>query len=76
MKNRKRSGIINLSSFTGRTPVPYNSIYSATKAFDDFFSKALALEVDNNIEIMSHRPLYVTTAMTHYKTGDGAITPY
>jgi len=43
MKNRKKnkSGIINISSMSAIVPSPYISVYSATKAFDNFFSQAL-----------------------------------
>lgn len=57
----------------GRVPIVYNQVYSGTKAFDDFFTRALALEL-NNIDVLSHRPCYVTTAMTHYAKGNGAIS--
>ena len=40
MKNRKinKSAIINVSSVSAIVPCPYISVYSATKAFDNFFS--------------------------------------
>ena len=44
LKREKRSAIINLSSFAAEHPVPYVSTYSATKAFNDFFSRAIGLE--------------------------------
>ena len=37
-----RSAIISLSSGMGVRPMPYNTIYSSTKAFNDYFSRALA----------------------------------
>ena len=40
----RRSAIINLSSVAGQRPLLYLSPYSATKAFNDFFSRALHLE--------------------------------
>lgn len=75
LKNRKRSAVINLSSFTACTVFPYNSLYSATKVFDDFFSRAFALEIPN-VDVLAHRPLYVTTAMSRFMKGQGAISPY
>lgn len=33
-----RSAIINLSSFLGENTAPYSTLYSATKAFNTFFS--------------------------------------
>ncbi|CAK55715.1 unnamed protein product (macronuclear) [Paramecium tetraurelia] len=74
MLQRTKSAIINLSSFAGRVPLPYHQTYAATKAFDDFFSRSIALEY-TNIDIMAHRPMYVTTAMTNFKKGQGAISP-
>ena len=42
MKNRiQRSAIINIASFGGTIPIPYMGVYSASKAFDDFFSRAI-----------------------------------
>ncbi|CAD8051936.1 unnamed protein product [Paramecium sonneborni] len=75
MKQRKnRSAIINLSSIAGRLPLPFHQTYSATKAFDDHFSQSLALEVEG-IDILSHRPFFVTTPLTNFEKEAGAITP-
>ncbi|CAK90630.1 unnamed protein product (macronuclear) [Paramecium tetraurelia] len=75
MKSRKsRSAIINLSSIAGRLPLPYHQTYSATKAFDDHFSQSLAIETEG-IDILSHRPFFVTTPLTNYEKEAGAITP-
>jgi len=50
-----KTGIINLSSNLGTEVIlPYFSIYSATKAFNDHFSQALASEYPN-IDILSAR---------------------
>jgi hypothetical protein len=45
MIERRRGGIINVSSLTSFQPLPYVSIYAATKAFVTTFSMALAEEV-------------------------------
>lgn len=42
MQRGCRSGVINISSIAGIFYQPFNSVYSATKAFDDFFSRSLA----------------------------------
>jgi uncharacterized protein len=45
MIERRRGGIINVSSTAGFQPVPYTSVYASTKAFVTSFSMALAEEV-------------------------------
>lgn len=44
MKREQRSAIINLSSVAGEYPLPYISVYSASKAYNDFFSQAIEME--------------------------------
>jgi len=44
MKERKRGGIIILSSVVGTIPAPWFAVYSATKAFDLYFGEALYAE--------------------------------
>lgn len=41
---RKRSAIISISSVAGQRPLLYLAPYCATKSFNDFFSRSLALE--------------------------------
>ena len=45
MLARRRGGIINVSSMTGFQPIPYATVYSATKAFMTGFSMALREEL-------------------------------
>ena len=45
MIERKRGGIITVSSMAGFQPIPFASVYSATKAFLTTFSLALEAEV-------------------------------
>ena len=45
MKERSKGSIINMASTGGFLPYPHNSIYGATKAFNDFFSRALSAEL-------------------------------
>jgi short-subunit dehydrogenase len=45
MIEQKRGGIINVSSMAGFQPVPYATIYSATKSFLTTFSLALEAEM-------------------------------
>ena len=42
--NSRKGAIINLSSFTGCIPTPLLSVYSAAKAYVNYFSVALAHE--------------------------------
>ena len=70
MRIRKnRSAIINVSSFTGVIPMPYYNIYSASKAFNDFLTRAVAVEYPS-IDFLSLRPSDVSTQMTFYRKTD------
>ena len=62
-----KSAIINLSSVLGTHPIPYNTIYSSCKVFNDFFSRALNQEYRKKIDILSLRPFYVSTPATYDK---------
>lgn len=69
LKRNKRSAMINLSSVSGEIPNVGYHIYSSTKAYDDFLSRALSYEYPN-IDIMSLRPSEVSTTMTSNKPLD------
>ena len=60
---RKRKGIIiNNASASGRIPTPMLTVYSATKAYMDFFSRALNTEYANKgITVQSLNPYFVST---------------
>jgi short-subunit dehydrogenase len=45
MLERKRGGVITVASTAGMQPLPYEAVYSASKAFARSFSDALATEV-------------------------------
>ncbi|HAC63735.1 MAG TPA: oxidoreductase, partial [Cyanothece sp. UBA12306] len=47
MKQKRSGGIINVSSIAGFQPLPYLSVYAATKAFVLSFSEALWAENKN-----------------------------
>lgn len=66
-QREKRSAIINLSSVAGEYPLPYISVYSATKAFNDFFSQAIEMEYSQKIDVLSVKPLYVESNMSKLK---------
>lgn len=54
MRNRKaRSGIINVSSLVSQhNAMPNNAVYGGTKSFDDHFSRCLALDNEDKIDIL------------------------
>lgn len=60
---RKRKGIIiNNASGSGRIPTPLLTVYSASKAYMDFFSRSLSVEYANKgIIIQSLCPYFVST---------------
>lgn len=82
-----RSAVISLSSIAGQRPLLYLSPYSATKAFNDFFSRALALEfgggdspgfgcsspAGGGIDVLSCRPAYVVSNMSHITEKSGFV---
>lgn len=45
LKEHEQSYILNMGSFAGLMPVPYKSVYSATKSFVVAFSQALRMEL-------------------------------
>ena len=57
MKQRARGGIINVSSIAGFQPLPYMSVYAATKAFVLNFTEALWAEnKDSGVNILALCP--------------------
>jgi len=65
---RKRGAILNVSSASGLIPTPFLSVYSATKAYVDFFSKSVQMEyADSGVFIQSICPYFVATKMTGVK---------
>ena len=42
MERPCRSGVINISSVAGKLYQPFNAVYAATKAFNEFFSLSIA----------------------------------
>ena len=61
----QRSAIINTVSLAASSPRPCVTLYSSTKAFHDFLSRALVYEYPN-IDILSSKPGLVSTKMTGY----------
>ncbi|NWR57287.1 DHB12 reductase, partial [Bucorvus abyssinicus] len=57
--------ILNIASATGMYPTPLLTLYSATKAFVDFFSRGLHAEYKSRgIIVQSVLPYYVATKMS------------
>jgi 17beta-estradiol 17-dehydrogenase / very-long-chain 3-oxoacyl-CoA reductase len=72
-----RSAIIDLSSVSAFSPIPYSNIYSASKVFSNYLTRALAYEQrGDRIDFVSVLPGYVATHLTKMKA-DGlfVITP-
>ncbi len=70
----KRSGgrIINVSSVGGIMPLPYQAMYSATKAGVETFSRAFANEVkDYNIKVTAVLPGDTKTGFTQARVFEG-----
>ncbi|KFO63520.1 Estradiol 17-beta-dehydrogenase 12, partial [Corvus brachyrhynchos] len=65
MLERSKGVILNISSATGMYPSPLLTLYSATKAFVDFFSQCLHAEYKSKgIIVQSVLPYYVATKMS------------
>lgn len=64
LKRERRSSVINLSSVAGENPIPFISTYSATKAYNDFFTQSIQMEYSHKIDILSVRPMYVATGLS------------
>ncbi|XP_056425651.1 very-long-chain 3-oxoacyl-CoA reductase-B-like [Hyla sarda] len=65
MIQRKKGLIINISSEIGSHPFPMMTMYSSTKVFLDYFSRALNTEYKSKgITVQSVMPLAVSTNMT------------
>ncbi|XP_037360046.1 very-long-chain 3-oxoacyl-CoA reductase-like [Talpa occidentalis] len=64
MAGRSKGAILNISSVSGMYPVPQLTIYSATKAFVDFFSQRLHEEYKSKgIFVQSVLPFCVATKL-------------
>jgi len=66
---KNRSAIINVASMAGYFVSPYYNVYGGSKAFNDFFSRALAEEYPQ-LDIISLRPSEVSTQMTFRRPTD------
>ncbi|XP_042236175.1 inactive hydroxysteroid dehydrogenase-like protein 1 isoform X2 [Homarus americanus] len=67
MLSRGKGAIINVASIAGLHPIPLMGIYSASKAFVDYFSQALDWEYrGSGITVQTVTPSYVSTNMTKF----------
>ncbi|XP_053576196.1 very-long-chain 3-oxoacyl-CoA reductase [Bombina bombina] len=65
MVNRSKGIILNISSASGMYPVPLLTVYSATKAFVDFFSRGLQAEYrSKGLTVQSVLPFFVATKLS------------
>ncbi|XP_023241037.1 hydroxysteroid dehydrogenase-like protein 1 [Centruroides sculpturatus] len=64
MFSRKRAAIVTVSSVASAMPLPFLSVYSASKAFSDRFTRALYYEYKwKNVSFQSLTPFGVWTRM-------------
>jgi len=72
LKARKgRSAIINVSSYGGQFPLPYYSLYSATKVYSDFLSRGVGYEDKEKIDYLCVKPFEVASILSGHATYDG-----
>jgi len=68
MASRKRGAIINLSSISGVMPAPLLSVYGASKAYVDHFSRMMSFEcASKGIFIQSLTPAFVVSKMSGFR---------
>jgi|TARA_B100001540_G_C15726162_1_gene605411 short-subunit dehydrogenase len=75
LKQRKRSGIINLASVVGFQASPFMSVYGATKGFDLLFSESLSEEFsESGVDVLAVCPGSTDTEF-HTIAGSEATFP-
>ncbi|NXX13440.1 DHB12 reductase, partial [Podargus strigoides] len=68
MLERSKGAILNISSAAGMYPTPLLTLYSATKAFVDYFTRGLHAEYKSKgIIVQSVLPYYVATKMSRIR---------
>jgi len=79
MVERGRGGIINVASSAGMQPIPYESVYAATKAFAISFTDALYAELrGSGVRVLAVNPGPVPTewqGVAGYGEGGGGNVP-
>ncbi|KAH8282119.1 hypothetical protein KR054_005487 [Drosophila jambulina] len=67
MIGRRKGAIVNLGSSSELQPLPNMTVYSASKKFVTYFTKALELELEeHNIHVQLVMPNFVVTKMNAY----------
>jgi uncharacterized protein len=79
MVERRRGGVITVASTAGMQPIPYEAVYSATKAFARTFSDALHVELrGTGVKVLCVNPGPVPTEwqeVAGYQPGYAAPAP-
>ena len=79
MVERGRGGIVNVASSAGMQPIPYESVYAATKAFVISFTDALHAELrGSGVRVLAVNPGPVPTEwqqVAGYKAGRVGVVP-
>lgn len=64
MLERRKGAIVNVGSLEGNIPAPFYVIYGASKAFVEWFSRSMSVELwGTGVTMHAHIPLYVVTKM-------------
>lgn len=69
LKRKEKSAFISISSFAASFVRPYEGLYSATKVFMDFFSRAIAEEYPQ-LDILCVKPGLVSTRLLNWAKPD------
>jgi short-subunit dehydrogenase len=72
LKRTSKSAVISLSSIASVKPLPFFSVYSATKNFNKFFMLSVEKEYPQ-IDFLTVMPGYVSTQMTHNEKPVGDV---
>ncbi|XP_055385849.1 inactive hydroxysteroid dehydrogenase-like protein 1 isoform X3 [Condylostylus longicornis] len=69
LKSNRKGAIVNISSGSEVTPLPYMNVYSASKMYIKGFTLALQQELlDYNIVVQLVTPMYIVTKMNAYSS--------
>lgn len=74
-KRKNRSALINFSSCTGKFPSHHVNVYPMSKQILDIYTRNIARESSQNVDVLSVRPFGVVTPMMKMLRGKFMITP-